>query len=284
MDQIGTLIKKLEERARQRNLKLWGIGIAICGMVNKNTGIVEYSPIFDWFQVDVRKALSSYTSLDIALGNVVHLIALGELLYGVGQLYTDFICINLGYGIGSGIISNRRLFTGADGIAGEIGHIIIDSKTGRKGMEGISGTLEALASGYGIADIARELSLTDKESVLHSLDPADIDAKSVFDAAKNGDHLSVTLIDSVAKSISIGIDTLIKLFNPECIVLTGGLILNGDYLINKIRKELQEFSMNAVSRKVPVITSGFGENAALMGSFSLTLEKILHLEKQPDKL
>jgi len=66
MDQIGTLIKKLEERAQQRNLKLWGIGIAICGMVNKNTGIVEYSPIFDWFQVDVRKALSSYTSLDPA--------------------------------------------------------------------------------------------------------------------------------------------------------------------------------------------------------------------------
>jgi len=122
------------------------------------------------------------------------------------------------------------------------------------------------------------------ESVLHSMDPADIDAKIVFDAAKNGDHLSVTLVDSVAKSISIGIDTLIKLFNPECIVLTGGLILNGDYLINKIRKELQEFSMNAVSRKVPVITSGFGENAALMGSFSLTLEKILHLEKQPDNL
>jgi glucokinase-like ROK family protein len=278
MEQVGELIGKLCERANQKSLTLWGIGIAVCGMVNKNTGFVEYSPIFGWKNVNLHEALSKYTGLSIAMGNVPNLIALGELLFGVGKLYKSFICINLGYGIGSGIIIDGELFEGVDGIAGEIGHIVVDKHSDRKGLEGIMGTLEALSSGYGLADTARELAKTDSKSILFSLNSEDIDAKMVFEAAKKGDHLANEIIDSVVTYISIGIDTLIKLFNTECIVLSGGLVQNGDILIEKISKEINKYSLNAISRSVPVLASGFGENAALVGSFSLILEKILLLE------
>jgi glucokinase-like ROK family protein len=278
MEQAGGLIEKLCERARQKSLPLWGIGIAVCGMVNKNTGIVEYSPIFGWKNVNIHKAISKYTSLSIALGNVTNLIALAELLFGAGKVYKSFICINLGYGIGSGIITDGKLFEGTDGIAGEIGHVIVDKYSKRKGREGISGTLEALASGYGLADIAREIAKTDSKSILYSLDSEDIDAKGVFDAAKKGDRLANELVDSVAGYLSVGIDTLIKLFNTECIVLSGGLVQNGDILIDKIRKQVKNYSMAGISRSVPVKTSSFGENAAMVGSFSLILERILLLE------
>jgi N-acetylglucosamine repressor len=278
MEQAGILIGKLCERAQQKSLSLWGIGIAVCGMVNKNTGIVEYSPIFGWKNVNIQEALTKYTNLKVALGNVTHLIALGELLYGVGKDYKNFICLNLGYGIGSGIIIDGRLFGGADGIAGEIGHIVVDKYSNRKGMEGISGTLEALASGYGLADTALELAKSDKESLLYSIDPSEIDARKVFEAAKTGDRLANEIIDGIAEYLSIGIDTLIKLFNTECIVLSGGLIQNGDMLIDKIRNQVTNYSMSGVSRSVSIVSSGFGENAALMGSFSLILERILMLE------
>jgi glucokinase-like ROK family protein len=278
MEQVGGLIEKLSERASQKSLPLWGIGIAVCGMVNKNSGIVEYSPIFGWKNVNIQEALSKYTSLKIALGNVTHLIALGELLYGVGKDYRNFICVNLGYGIGSGIIIDGKLFGGADGIAGEVGHIVMDRHNNRKGLEGVSGTLEALASGYGIADIARELAKTDAASVLYSLDDEDIDAKKVFEAAKNGDCLAGEIIGNVAGYLSVSIDTLIKLFNTECIVLSGGLVQNGDLLLGKIREQVIRYSLSGVSRTVPIVQSGFGENAALMGSFSLILERILLLE------
>jgi N-acetylglucosamine repressor len=278
MIQVGELIEKLSERARQKGLSLWGIGIAVCGMVNKNTGIVEYSPIFGWRNVNIQEALLEYTSLKIALGNVTHLIALGELLYGIGKEYKNFICINIGYGIGSGIIVDGKLFGGVDGIAGEVGHIVVDKQSIRKGMEGVSGTLEALASGYGVADIAREQIKLHKESVLCQIGPEDMDAKKVFDAAKKGDQLAISMVDSIVGYLSIGIDTMIKLFNTECIVLSGGLVQNGDIIIEKIRQELAKHSMSAVSRVVPVIKSGFGEYAALMGSFSLILERILLLE------
>lgn len=279
MQQIGGLIEKLTERARQRKLKLWGIGIAICGMVNKNTGVVEYSPIFNWRNVDVRKALEKYTDLNIALGNVVQLFALAELLYGVGKNYSDFICINLGYGIGSGIIIDSKLFGGADGIAGEIGHIVINNNSQRKGLEGINGTLEALASGYGIADIAKEQAPHRQESVLYNLNNNEIDAKRVFEAAKTNDSLALEIIDEVSAYIANSIDTMIKLFNTECIVLSGGLIENGEILPEKIRSNIQQFSMKAISRKVPIISTSFGDNAALMGSFSIILEKILQLDQ-----
>jgi glucokinase-like ROK family protein len=278
MTQVGGIIEKLCDRARQKSLALWGIGIAVCGMVNKNSGIVEYSPIFGWKNVNIQEALSKYTRLNIALGNVPHLIALGELLFGVGKRHKSFICINLGYGIGSGIIIEGKLFGGADGIAGEIGHIVVDKRSPRKGLEGISGTLEALASGYGLADIAIERAKSDSESSLHALHSEDIDARKVFEASKKGDRLANEIIDEVADYLSIGIDTLIKLFNTECIVLSGGLVQNGEMFLDKIRKLLMSYSMSAISRSVPVVLSEFGENAALMGSFSLILERILLLE------
>lgn len=278
MKQVGELITRLSERALQNDIKVWGIGIAICGMINKNTGLVEYSPIFNWKNVDVKKELAKYTDLNIAMGNVVQLFALGELLYGIGEKYSDFICINFGYGIGSGIVINNSLFGGIDGIAGEIGHIVVDNKSKRQGLEGVRGTLEALASGYGIADIAKELAPERKESLLSQTPINAIDAKTVIKAAQNNDQLATEIIDSVTDYISIGVDTMIKLFNTECIVLSGGLIENYDFLFHKIKDKNKELSMQALSRDVPLIQSSFGENAALMGAFSLILEKILQLE------
>lgn len=278
MNQVGSLIVKLSERANQKKLRLCGIGIAVSGMVNKNSGIVEFSPIFNWKNVNIKTALLKFTNLNIALGNVVNLVALGELLYGVGKDYKNFICINLGYGIGSGIIIDGKLFSGADGIAGEIGHIVIDKNSTRKGMEGIAGTLEALASGYGIAAMAKEKAPHDIKSVLHSLDPNKIDAKCVFDAAKNGDLLAKEIVSSVSEFVSIGIDTLIKLFNTECVVIYGELVNNNEFLLEEIRSGIKKHSMNEISRSVPIVPSSFGENAAVMGSFSLILEKILRLE------
>ena len=119
---------------------------------------------------------------------------------------------------------------------------------------------------------------------MHTIEPQDIDARRVFEAAKSGDRLACEIIDSVASHLSIGIDTLIKLFNTECIVLSGGLIQNGELLLEKIRNEIKQYSMSAISRSVPIVSSSFGENAALMGSFSLILEKILQLDQNSFEL
>ena len=115
------------------------------------------------------------------MGNVVDLVAIGELHHGVGKKFKNFICLNIGYGIGSGIIIERKLFSGADGFAGEVGHIVIDTNNNRKGMDGINGTLEALASGYAIAEIAQANAQNELNSRLHNIQVEKINAKTVLE-------------------------------------------------------------------------------------------------------
>lgn len=278
MEQVGELIEKLSDRAAAREQLVFGIGISVCGIVNSHTGMVDYSPVFDWVNADVKKALKKYTDLRIAIGNVAHLIAHGELLYGIGKKYDHFISINLGYGIGSGIIINRQPFYGADGYAGEIGHIVVDPNSSRKGREGICGTLEALASGYGIADIVKEKIDWGESTSLSEQPAGSLSAKTVMKAAIAGDLLAIRLIDDSASYVGISIDTLIKLFNPQAITLSGGLVDSSDFFIDKIKQKVTSVSLPPHREKVPILNSSFGEEASLMGAFSLILQHILRLE------
>ncbi|MEM6540428.1 MAG: ROK family protein, partial [Bacteroidota bacterium] len=106
----------------------------------------------------------------------------------------------------------------------------------------------------------------------------EITAKAVIEAAKLGDKLALQIFDNAIMYLGVGIDGLIKLFNPEKIVLSGGLTLSGDFLMDKLKKSISQHSMGNLSRKVEIVYSTFGENATLMGAFSMILIKVLNLE------
>lgn len=182
----------------------------------------------------------------------------------------------MGYGIGSGIIIDRQPFYGANGYAGEIGHIVVAHQSNTKGREGIYGTLEALASGYGITDIIKAKMEAGESSILRD-QIGTISTKLVMEAAIKGDALSVEIIDAAAEYIGISIDTLIKLFNPEAITLSGGLGESGSFFTNKIKDKVTSIGLQIHKQQVPISPSSFGEDAALMGAFSLILQHILKL-------
>jgi len=276
MKQLGEMIQRLLERAKSRKNNVFGIGVSVCGIMNKKSGMLDYSPVLDWKNVDIRKALSEYTDLEISIGNVANLISLGELYYGVGTQFDDFICINLEYGIGSGIIIDRKLFEGAHGYSGEIGHIVVNRQSSTKGREGIEGTLEALASRYGIADIVKARLEKGENSSLKINET--IDSQSVLNAAINGDELSSQVVEEAADYIGISIDILIKLFNTQAVVLSGGFGEKGDFFNDKIRNKVRELSLQLQKEEVPIMISSFGTDANLMGAFSLILQSVLHLE------
>jgi glucokinase-like ROK family protein len=276
MKQIGEMIQRLLNRAKSRKSNVFGIGVSVCGIMNKQSGMLEYSPVLDWKNVDIRKALSEYTDLEISIGNVANLISLGELYYGVGTKFDDFISINLEYGIGSGIIIDRKLFEGANGHSGEIGHIVVNRQSSLKGREGIEGTLEALASGYGIADIVNARLKKGEESILNG--EKNIDSRMVLNAAMNGDKLALEVIEEAADYIGISIDILIKLFNTQAVVLSGGFGEKGDFFNDKIRNKVRKLSLQLQKDEIPILVSSFGTDANLMGAFSLILQNVLHLE------
>lgn len=277
MEQVGALIMKLVYRAEHKNDRVFGIGVSVRGLVNSKTGIVAYSPVFKWTNVDIRKALKKYSDLRITIGNDAQLIALGELFFGIGKQYNHFITMKLGYGIGAGIVVNREPFYGWEGYTGEIGHIVIDPHSNLKGREGIDGTLEVLSSGYGVADIVQGLIKSGEASSLSDLDLSKITTAEVIKAAIKGDGLAMKVINAASDYVGISIDSLIKLFNPQAVSLSGGMLRN-EYLIKRIKEKVDSVSLSPYKGKVPILPSSFGEEASLMGAISLILQNILRLE------
>lgn len=286
MKQIADLINTLISRELAKEKNVLGVGLAIAGLINKNSGIIEYSPVFNWKNVNVKEELSKYIDWPVVYGNVSKLTALGELWYGIGKEYNNFIAINLGYGIGAGIIVDGKTFNGADGYAGEFGHIVLDLDSKAISSEGVYGTLESLASGYGIVQIVKDEIKKGRKSELSVLVNGDLEslnAKLVFEAAMKGDALSLEVFQRAVDYLGVGIDSLIKLFNPECIVLSGGLTKSGEFLLKNLKTAVKKHRIGDLSREVDIKISGFGENAALMGAFSLILTKVLNLEiSSPD--
>jgi glucokinase-like ROK family protein len=282
MDDVANLINKLafSKKSVKKN-RIYGVGIAVAGLINLNKQIVEYSPVFDWYNADILKALKPRVNYPIFFDNVTRLMALGGMCYGKGQKHQNFICINVGYGIGSGIIVNGKLLTGADGFAGEFGHITIDNNSDIQCSCKKYGCLEALASGKAIAFTAQSRLARGQESILNEMCEKDINkvtAKMVADAAKKGDELALNVFTRAMEYIGIGISDLINMFNPELIVIGGGVSLSGDIFFDNIRNVVDKNVMKPTTRKVHILPVAFGNNAAIMGAFSLILNKVLNFE------
>lgn len=276
MKKIGGLIKKLQSRGEGDDRKVFGVGISVAGVVDRSTEEVLYSPVLNWENVDVKKALKKYTDLSISIGNVANLISIGELFYGIGSSYHSFISINLEYGIGAGIVLNREPFLGSTGFSGELGHILVQEDHGRLGRDGIKGTLEAHASSYEMVNIIKE-QIEDGENSVFGDAKGTITIYDIIEAGKDGDALSIQVLDNATELIAKSVDTLIKLFDPEAVTISGGISIR-DSFFNDILEKLAKTSLPNHPVIVPVIPSTFNEQGALMGAFSLVLNKIMNLE------
>jgi predicted NBD/HSP70 family sugar kinase len=208
-------------------------------------------------------------------------MALGGSSYGVGQKLQNFICVNVGYGIGAGIIVDGKLLMGADGFAGEFGHITVETDNDIQCSCKKYGCLEALASGKAIALTARSRLARGQASLLDELCKGElgkVTAKMVADAARNVDELAGNVFYRAMEYIGIGISSLANIFNPELITIGGGVSQAGDIFFDNIRKSVDKNTMQPTSRKVEILPVAFGENAALMGAFALILNRVLKLD------
>lgn len=277
--QVGKLIKKVIDRSKLNDRKILGVGVAVAGLINKNNGLIVYSPNFNWRNVNLETELSKHTDLPIFHDNVSRVTALGELIHGAGKKYKNFVSVNVGYGIGAGIIIDGQRYFGSQGFTGELGHIVLDRGSEYVGKDGIRGGLEALSSGYGIAEIARtRIAKGEKDSLIFKMAGGkleDITARQVIDAAKSGDRLATEIFDNAMYYLAMGLDILIKLFNPEAIVLSGGLTRSGDIFFDKLNENLDASHMLPAAKEVPILPSSFKDDATLIGAFSLVISKIL---------
>ena len=281
MERTSDVISELRGHLRNRKGRICGIGLAIAGLINRHREIVEFSPDFHWHDVDVRAALSrSHSDIPIIFDNVTRVMALGEIWYGAGRNYQDFVMVNIGYGIGAGVIIRGTPLYGSQGLAGEFGHITFDKDSDAQCECGNFGCLEALASGNAIAKAARKELERDAVSdllIACAGDPSRLTAEMVAQSAKRGDQVARKVFDLAAEYVGVGIAGLINLYNPEAVFIGGGVAQAGDILFDRVRKTVQARALKKTAGAVSILPATFGLRSAVMGAVSLILSGVVNL-------
>ena len=259
-----------------------GLGVAAAGPVESDTGTLREPPNLPALDgVSLKAAWESRLGFSVRVGNDANLAALGEFAYGAGLEARQFrpesnsmVYITVSTGIGGGVIDRGKLVLGGRGLAGEVGHMVIDMRPDAPVCQcGNKGCLEALASGTAIAKVAREKSAQpgEKNGVLGELESGLITAERVLDAAGEGDPLAWSILDEVIDSLSVGMTNLLHLYNPDVIVMGGGvtfgLVRMG--LVPRIYGQMQQRAMTDGHRNFHLIPSRLGDAPGMLGAASL---------------
>ncbi|MFN3661012.1 MAG: ROK family protein, partial [Brevinematales bacterium] len=210
------------------------IGIGVPGGVDKGRGIIRFMPnIHALENYALADFLEKALGLPVTIDNDANNAARGEYIFGSGKKYKDFVLITLGTGIGGGIFVNGDVYGGVANFAGEVGHMKIVPE-GRACGCGLNGCWEAYGSATAMIKRAKGLVSMGKKTALARYE--DITAKVIFDEAKGGDDLALEVVEEACHYLGIGIANLMHLFNPEAIIVGGGVSQAGDFLFDRLKK------------------------------------------------
>jgi glucokinase len=250
---------------------LAGIGVAAPN-ANHYTGTIVRPANLGWDFVDIPAELRRhYPGVPVAATNDANAVALGELLFGAAKGMRDFIAITLGTGVGSGVVVNGELVYGADGLAGELGHLPVTTRSGRECGCGLLGCLETYASATGIVRTAMELmALRRAPSVLRGIPCDRLTSLVLYQEARQGDVLALEAFELTGRILGAKLADMVLFTRPEAIILFGGLAGAGDLLFLPTRKAMDENLPEPFSGKIPLLPSGVeGTDAAILGAAAL---------------
>ncbi|MGG3469994.1 ROK family glucokinase [Neobacillus pocheonensis] len=275
------LAKSIDEKIHELNIhkdQLIGIGMGAPGPVDYESGIILNVVNLGWKDnYPLKKSLEEATFLTAAIENDANCAALGEMWQGAGNGAKDLVCVTLGTGVGGGVIANGNIIQGANGAAGEIGHITVIPFGGAPCNCGKTGCLETVASATGIVRLAREEvsksgSQGELAEKLHT--SGKITAKDVFDAARNGDPLAVKVLEEVSFHLGFTLASIANTLNPEKIVLGGGVSKAGDILLNGVQENFERFAFSSVKNSTKIAVATLGNDAGVLGAAWLIKNKL----------
>jgi glucokinase len=245
-----------------------GVGIGAPGPLDRKRGIVIVTPNLGWRNFPLRDAVSDRVGLPATLDNDANCATVGEWWCGAAKGGRNVVGMTIGTGIGGGLILNGSLYHGASDVAGEVGHTTIDS-TGRLCKCGNYGCLEAYASGPAIAERAREALAGGEASLLRDLvagDLARITARTVYDAATQGDPMAREVVRDTARFLGTGIANLLNIFNPDVVVLAGGVTDAGAALFEPMRAEVRRRAFRPAVDACRIVPGTLAGSAGVVGA------------------
>jgi glucokinase len=269
--QIGRLVQASLAQSREalgQSIEVAGVGIGSPGPLDTKTGVVLLTPNLGWRNFPLRDRVSETVGLPATLDNDANCAVFGEWWRGAAQGTSVAIGLTIGTGIGGGVVLDGQIFHGKSDIAGEFGHMSIDS-TGRRCKCGNYGCLEAYASGTAIASRAVEgieAGVTTSLPEYVRGDLAAITAYNVYEAAHDGDEYAREVIKDTARFLGTGVANLINIFNPEVVVVLGGVTQAGDELFQPLQAEVARRAFRPAVEGVRIVPGALPGRAGVYGA------------------
>ena len=261
------IVKNLLEESKIPLEKIESIGIGLAGQVDRENGILIAAPNLDCFNVNFKKIMEEKYGKPTFIGNDVEVATIGELMFGAGVGYKNFVCIFVGTGVGSGIVIDGKMFTGHTGTAGEIGHITV-AFGGRACGCGANGCLEAYASRSAIEHKIKGAIKKGQKSVIVDCikDDGIIRSKHLKTALDMKDEVVLNCITEASEYLSSGIASVINFLNPQIVILGGGLVGAIDFFYDLTKSKTISKCLPTPSAKTQIQKAKLGDFSGVIGA------------------
>ena len=272
--QLASVVNDLIEKTNINKKKIKAICLGVPGTVNPESGIIGLAPNLGLKNFNIKRMLEAEISFPVLIENDVNLGALGIKNFGVGKKAKNLLAVFVGTGIGGGLIIDNKLYRGSNYVAGEIGHMLVE-KNGPKCGCGRKGCFEAIASRTAIVNKIIKDIRSGKRSKLSKLVKSGerIRSKSLSSAVKSGDKVVRKRINDGCEVIGGVLASISNLLNLDMIVLGGGMIEALDfYMLPLIKKSFSEHVMNDSAKRLKIVASKLGDDAAIFGGIALAEE------------
>ena len=279
--------KLLSNAIQQAGGPVAGIGAAVAGPVEPTTGTFFQPPNLMVLDGISFKALwEEAFQVPVWVGNDANLAALGEHYFGAGKESADkghpvktLFYVTVSTGVGGGVVDKGSVFLGANGLTAEIGHTMVDTTVDALQCQcGARGCLEAIASGTGIERIAKQKLASGgfPDSALAALDAGLVDSKAVCDAAEKKDSLALSILEGAVSALAVGLTNVVHLFNPDMIVLGGGVtdgLVKLD-LLPEIDRQIRDRAMSELHKEFQLTSARLGDSVGLAGAAALVWDQL----------
>ena len=277
LSQAETLVQEAAQHVAESGHRLFGIGLGVPGLVDRASGTLLFAPNLEWRDVSLRDPWQRRFGVPVVVENEANAAALGEHMLGVARQADNFVYISAGVGLGGGLMIDGKLYGGAGGFAGEIGHMTIEPN-GPQCKCGNRGCWETLVGPTAILERARRAAaegLTPRLLTMSGGDPDVIRMEHILQAAAEGEAAVLDDLSEAGRYLGMGIANMVNAFNPSLVVLGGVLSLAGPYILPRAQQEVEARALSAARQGVTIVVSAFKFDACVMGSVSLIMREIL---------
>lgn len=268
LDRIMKSIESVLTETSKSIDEVKAIGVGSPGPLDAKKGVIITTPNLPFKDYNLVQPLKDRFNVPVYLDNDANVAAIGEFMFGAGKGKNSIVYFTVSTGVGGGAVLDGKIYRGHTSNALEIGHITVEPNGPRCNCGNI-GCLEAMSSGTSIGKRGREAASTNVETSLRKYD--NITSFEVFKEAENGDEVSKDIINEALTYLGIGVANAVAIFDPEMIIIGGGVSKAGDIVFSKVREVVNKRCFKTMAESCEIVPAGLGADAGVVGAVALAI-------------